>query len=664
MLFATHDEAVSALGPRQAEIDELLRRPWTPWPEVNAVMDKEHQHAVARASGFPVPATVTPRDEGDLEAAGRELRFPVVLKPRNAPAFRHRFHAHLLEAADPEALRRAWELAAPYDPQVCEVIPGDDSLLWTYGSYRDASGRALAAFTGRKLRQWPVGFGAARAAESRWDPGLAARCDALLDALGFHGISQVEVKRDPRDGRDHLIEVNARPWLWIGLATACGVNLPLACWLDAVGRPREWPPGHRDGRRWVLLSKHLVGSAREIRRGQWSAGPFLRSLAPPVARRRDRRPRPAPRPRPLRAPRPAAGAPWLTCASASTAAAPRSRRARAGCSRRWPRAWAGPPAWTDGEADLVYAPGRPAGGVWIPADPGAQAFFEGPGAFPGPAVHRPAGLTLLFPPTHPGEPVPGDLVASAFYLLARWDELRVAERDRFGRLPLAASAFGRIAGLELADPPVEGYLDALRAALRIPPPTRWGVALTHDIDRLRRRTPKGLAGIARRRGAARAGRRPGRARPVGQPPRPARDDLAARAALDGLPDRPQPPPSGRDPAPGLRARAPGARRRRARGGGRGGPARLLRGGRRPRGAGRRAGLAARRGRAGGGGPVPLPAVPVPRERARPGARRGGVRLQPGLQRGARVRRRHRSALPPLAGGGGAPGAPHPAARWR
>jgi glycosyltransferase involved in cell wall biosynthesis len=158
------------------------------------------------------------------------------------------------------------------------------------------------------------------------------------------------------------------------------------------------------------------------------------------------------------------------------------------------------PAWVSGEADLVYSPGRPKDGVWIPADPEAQAFFEGPAAFPGPAVHRAAGLTLLFPPARPGEPVPGDLVASAFYLLARWDELRVAERDRFGRLPLAASAFGRMAGLDLADPPVEGYLDALRAALRIPPATRWGVALTHDIDRLRRRTPRGLAGIARRRG--------------------------------------------------------------------------------------------------------------------------------------------------------------------
>jgi predicted ATP-grasp superfamily ATP-dependent carboligase len=282
VLFATHDEAVGALGPRQEEVDALFRRPWTPWPAIDAVMDKDHQHEVARAAGFPAPATVTPRDAGDLEAAARELRFPLVLKPRNAPEFRHRFRAHLLRAADPEELRRAWEHIAPYEPQVCEVIPGDDSALWTYGSYRDAAGRALARFTGHKLRQWPVGFGAARAAESRWDPELAARCDALLDALGYHGISQVEVKRDPRDGRDYLIEVNARAWLWIGLATTCGVNIPLACWLDAVGRPRAWPPGHRDGRRWALLTKHLVGSAGEIRRREWSAAPFLGSLRPPI----------------------------------------------------------------------------------------------------------------------------------------------------------------------------------------------------------------------------------------------------------------------------------------------------------------------------------------------------------------------------------------------
>ncbi len=72
VLYATHDEAVAALGPRQAEVDELFRRPWTPWPEVNAIMDKEHQHRVARETGFPVPATVDPR--GRRRPRGRDPR--------------------------------------------------------------------------------------------------------------------------------------------------------------------------------------------------------------------------------------------------------------------------------------------------------------------------------------------------------------------------------------------------------------------------------------------------------------------------------------------------------------------------------------------------------------------------------------------------------------
>ena len=155
--------------------------------------------------------------------------------------------------------------------------------------------------------------------------------------------------------------------------------------------------------------------------------------------------------------------------------------------------------FTDADADLVYAPSAPASGLWIPAQPEAQEFFEGQEAFPGVAVHRAGGLTLLFPPATEGGVVPGDIVASAFYLLARWDEYRVAERDRFGRLPFDSSAFARIAGLDIEDPAVEGYLAALREALGMPAPDSWSVFLTHDIDRIRRRTPRGIARSVKRR---------------------------------------------------------------------------------------------------------------------------------------------------------------------
>jgi len=154
--------------------------------------------------------------------------------------------------------------------------------------------------------------------------------------------------------------------------------------------------------------------------------------------------------------------------------------------------------FTDGEADIIYAPDPPAAGIWIPLQDDAQAFFEGQEAFPGDAVHAAAGLTLLFPPVAPDAAVPGDIVASAFYLLARWDEYRVADRDRFGRLPYARSAFAQIEGLDIEDPAVEGYLGALRSALGLPAPDAWTVHLTHDIDRIRRRTPRGIARSVKR----------------------------------------------------------------------------------------------------------------------------------------------------------------------
>ena len=284
VLFATHDEAIAAIATREQAMRDVFRVPWSPWETMKVTIDKAGQHAAARSIGFPVPGTVDPGPDDDPVAAAADagLRYPVILKPRYAPEFRRRFRAQVLQADSPDALRRQWELAVEYGPQIQEVIPGGDECFWTMGSYRDADGRPRATFTGHKLRQWPPNFGTARSAEAVWDPDLAERAHALLDALHFHGISQVEVKRDLRDGRDNLIEVNPRSWLWISLATHVGINIPYACYRDAIGDPFSTASSHRSGRRWTLAAKHLVASPREIRAGRWSAGEFARSLRPPI----------------------------------------------------------------------------------------------------------------------------------------------------------------------------------------------------------------------------------------------------------------------------------------------------------------------------------------------------------------------------------------------
>ena len=80
-----------------------------------------------------------------------------------------------------------------------EFVAGGDDCLWTLGTYVSAEGEALACFSGRKLRQTREHMGSARVGEAVWDEEVVESGLALLRALRFHGIAQVEWKRDPRD---------------------------------------------------------------------------------------------------------------------------------------------------------------------------------------------------------------------------------------------------------------------------------------------------------------------------------------------------------------------------------------------------------------------------------------------------------------------------------
>ena len=73
------------------------------------------------------------------------------------------------------------------------------------------------------------------------------------------------------------MEVNARSYQWLGLATACGVNLPLIAYHDAMGdpvQPARMEPGTR---RWVLAASDVALTPLEILRKQTSFVEWLRS---------------------------------------------------------------------------------------------------------------------------------------------------------------------------------------------------------------------------------------------------------------------------------------------------------------------------------------------------------------------------------------------------
>ncbi len=147
---------------------------------------------------------------------------------------------------------------------VQELIPGGDDELYTVGSYIAVDGTVLGLFSGRKLRQSPPGVGTCRVGEAVWVQDNVDAALRLLRAFEFHGVSQVEFKRDPRDGRYKLMEINPRLWLWHGLAAALGVDFARIAYLDLLGRRGE--PVTTEGKRGRWAITFLAGEAPAFQR--------------------------------------------------------------------------------------------------------------------------------------------------------------------------------------------------------------------------------------------------------------------------------------------------------------------------------------------------------------------------------------------------------------
>ena len=276
--FPSHDEFIWPLSRHAERLAPWYVVPFSHWDVMSKVHDKRAQMEAARRAGVATPKTVFVGSGAELEAAADEVRFPAVLKPVESLAFKLRFHRHILDVETPAELQRIYDKVDDLGVLMLqERIPGGEDELWTVGSYLDAGSRPLAVFTGHKLRQYPHAGGSCLAGVSVWDERLADAALRLLRELRFHGVSQVEFKRDPRDGRFCLMEVNARHWKWHGLAAACGVNLSFAAYRDAIGEPYI-ARRQRDGVKWIVVNRDVPLALMEIAKRQRGAAEYVRSL--------------------------------------------------------------------------------------------------------------------------------------------------------------------------------------------------------------------------------------------------------------------------------------------------------------------------------------------------------------------------------------------------
>ena len=278
VLIPTRDEHMAPVAAAPERIGGSYILPFSVLADMAEIDDKWLQVQGAHRAGVDTPITALVRSEDDAGRAAADVPFPAVLKPVIPDTGERFMDAKLLWVRDEAALPGAYEKAKACGPLLLqEFIPGPDIDTPYLGSYLDAESRPLAVFTGRRLRQFPPGAGLTSIAESVWMPDVAEVGLRLLKEMRYHGVSHVEFKRDARDGRLKLMEINARHYGTHTLATACGVNITAAAYFDAVGRPFV-APRQKEGVRWVMLTRDLVASPRLMARGKLTLPEWFTSL--------------------------------------------------------------------------------------------------------------------------------------------------------------------------------------------------------------------------------------------------------------------------------------------------------------------------------------------------------------------------------------------------
>jgi predicted ATP-grasp superfamily ATP-dependent carboligase len=250
-------------------------------------------------------------DLDNLDPAILEAGF---LKAKNSQSFFARFGEKAFRpGSDLEATRDLVRkiLSAGEGVVLQEFVPGPADHQICVDGFIDSGGVIRGMFARRWLRKHAGDFGESSMAVSIPLGQVSAAVDLVerfLGSLPYRGLFSAELKVDRRDGKYHLLEVNARPWWYIQYTCRAGVDVLKMTHQDSLQQPvattrtydidsfatfpsrdryayRQQPPGERES--WPRLLWRWLKGFRPV--FHWDdPGPAIRVSIGRVQRRSNR----------------------------------------------------------------------------------------------------------------------------------------------------------------------------------------------------------------------------------------------------------------------------------------------------------------------------------------------------------------------------------------
>lgn len=281
VLIPTSDELSVFVAEYSRQLNKYFLFPKIEPALVKGLVSKEEMYKIANKHGIPTASTLFPRNLDDVLAFAEGITFPVMLKGIHGNRLYAKTGKKMAIVNSKDELTENYRLLEDPDSpnlMIQEYIPGGDDQVYIFNGYFNEESEYLAAFTGYKVRQFPIHLGCASLGECTWNEDVARITIKFMKDLGYRGILDIGYRLDPRNGRYKVLDINPRVGQAFRLFVAeNGMDVVRALYLDLTGQAIH-PIIPREGRRWVIENFDIVSSLHYHQEGTLRFGEWLRSF--------------------------------------------------------------------------------------------------------------------------------------------------------------------------------------------------------------------------------------------------------------------------------------------------------------------------------------------------------------------------------------------------
>lgn len=286
VLIPTDDVGALYLAEHGSELRRWFLFPDPPADLPRCLADKFSLYQVCREMGISCPRVSLPDSLDQARKFSLSAGYPLIAK-LTAPWLSGGALPTTSIVRDAGSLDGLYRRCAQSGVRLMlqEFIPGGAGHDWFFHGYCDASSVCQPAFTGVKVRSFPLGAGGTTFGRSVENEKLREQMTGILARLNYRGIMDLDIRFDARDGQYNLLDFNPRLGAQFRIfRDSAGTDVVLAAYRDLTGQ--DVPSGVQlNGRTFMAESYDPLSMLAHWRRGELTPGAWLsevRSLTEPA----------------------------------------------------------------------------------------------------------------------------------------------------------------------------------------------------------------------------------------------------------------------------------------------------------------------------------------------------------------------------------------------